>query len=67
MIDDDDEDEAPRHWTLDLPDGLTVEELAGSLAAEAEAVMAMDAGSVFVRRGDDGPWREITAEMRHRC
>jgi hypothetical protein len=60
------EEETPRHWVLDMPEGLTVEALAGSLAAEAEAVAAMAAGSVFVRRGDEGPWREISAEDRRR-
>jgi hypothetical protein len=61
----DPEDE--RHWTLDLPDGATVEGLAASLTAEAEAVAAMAAGSVFVRRGDEGPWTEITEQDRRRC
>lgn len=55
------------HWTMDLPDGATVEGLADSLTREAEAVAALDAGSVFVRRGDDGPWTEVTAKDRHRC
>lgn len=54
-----------RHWTMDLEPGATVERLAASLAAEAEAVAAMAAGPVYIRRGgDDEPWREITAEDR---
>jgi hypothetical protein len=63
----DPEGEIPRHWALDLPDGLTVEEVAASLAREAEAVTMVEAGSVWVRRGDEGPWREVTAAMRRRC
>jgi hypothetical protein len=63
-----DPEEAPRHWVLDMPDGLTVEALADSLTAEAEAVTAMAAGSVYIRRGGgDEPWTEVTAEMRRRC
>lgn len=64
---DGDELEDGRHWVLDMPDGATVEGLAESLTREAEAVAAMAAGSVFVRRGDEGPWREVTAEQRRRC
>jgi hypothetical protein len=56
--------EDERHWVLDMPDGLTVEALAASLAAEAEAVTAMAEASVWVRRGETGEWREITAEDR---
>jgi len=59
-------DEPERHWALDLPDGLTVEDLADSLTREAEAVTAMAEASVWVRRGD-GEWREITAADRRRC
>jgi hypothetical protein len=68
---DDPEEEVPRHWVLDLPDGLTVEDLAADLIAEATAVTEVDAGSVFVRRvaedGSSTPWAEITAEMRRRA
>ena len=53
-----------RHWTHDVPAGATIEGLAASLIAEAEAVAAMEPASVYVRRGDDGEWREITAAMR---
>ncbi len=56
----------PPHWALDVPCGTTVEGLADSLAREAEAVAALDAGSVWVRRGD-GEWAEITAEDRRRA
>jgi len=62
----DPEGEVPRHWALDLPDGATVEDLAASLTREAEAVAAVDAGSVFIRRGD-GEWIEYTAEDRRRA
>ena len=54
-----------RHWALDLEPGATVEDLAGSLIREAEAVAALDASSVWIRRGD-GPPMEITPEMRRR-
>jgi hypothetical protein len=61
-----DDPEWRRHWTMSLPDGATVEGLADSLTAEAEAIAAMEAAPVWVRRGDEGPWTEITAEDRRR-
>jgi len=53
-----------RHWTHDVEPGTTIEGLADSLCREAEAVAAMAAAPVYVRRGDDGPWQEITAADR---
>jgi hypothetical protein len=54
-----------RDWTLDLPDGFGEADLADSLVRELEAITAVVAGSVWVRRGEpeDGePWREVTSE-----
>ena len=63
----DEPDPEERHWVLDEP-AATVEELADSLTREAEAVAAMAAGPVFIRRGDDdAPWAEVSAEDRRRC
>jgi hypothetical protein len=65
MFPDEPPEPEPPHWTMDLEPGATVEGLADSLTREAEAVAALDAGPVYVRRGD-GPWTEITAEERRR-
>lgn len=64
MTDDELDPEDERSWVLDLEPGATLEELADSLTREAEAVAALDAGPVYVRRGETGEWREITAEDR---
>jgi hypothetical protein len=53
------------HWTMDLPDGATAEDLAASLIRDAEAVCALDAAPVFVRRGD-GEWTRVTVADRYR-
>jgi hypothetical protein len=50
---------------LDLPVGYSEADLAGSLVRELEAICSVEAGSVWIRRGeveDDQPWWEITAE-----
>ena len=56
-------EEPDRPWVLDLPEGTTLEQVADSLAREAEAIAALNAAPVFVRRGD-GEWLEVSAEDR---
>ncbi len=60
-----------RDWRLDLPDGYSEQDLAGSLVRELEAVTVLAATSVWTRRGDPGdgqPWREVTpGEVRERA
>jgi hypothetical protein len=54
-----------KHWILDMPDGATVEGLADSLIREMEAIHSVEAGSIFIRRGEvdeDGVVFEVTAE-----
>ena len=55
------------NWTLDLPDGLTEADLAGDLIRELEAEhVLVGETSVWVRRGDEGEWREVTPEELRR-
>jgi hypothetical protein len=59
-------------WWLRMPVGTTVEDVAGSLTREAEAIAALDCASVWTRREPDDPrdeygeWVEITADERRR-
>ena len=58
------EPEDEQHWTLDLPEGATAEDLAASLVREASAIAELDAEAVvYIRRGDN-EWLEVTPEMR---
>lgn len=56
-----------RHWALDMPDGATVEGLADSLIREAGAIHALEAGPIYVRRGEadgEGEWVDAGDEVR---
>jgi hypothetical protein len=51
-----------RPWWLD--EERSLEQVADSLIAELEAINQLEADSVWVRRGETGPWTEITAAER---
>jgi hypothetical protein len=63
----DDDDAHEPNWTLDLPDGCTEADLARSMIAEQEAILAMVSGPILVRRGepdDEAEWVDVGDTVR---